>query len=88
MDAAAATISRLTLRARQSIHREALAFVAERYGLDAERTAALAAIPVRWKRARGSSAFYLRAAHGFGGDRPPAGCVVGVVVDRPAAEGD
>ena len=67
MDAAAATISRLTLRARESIHREALAFVAERYGLDAERTAALAAIPVRWKRARGSSAFYLRAAHGFGG---------------------
>jgi hypothetical protein len=67
MDAAATAISRLTLRARQSIHREALAFVAERYGLDAGRAAALAAIPVRWKRARGSSAFYLRAAHGFDG---------------------
>lgn len=64
---AAATISRLTLRARQAIHRDALAFVAERYGLDAARSAALAAIPVRWKRARGSSAFYLRAAHGFAG---------------------
>lgn len=64
---AAATISRLTLRARQAIHRDALAFVAERYGLDDAQSGALAAIPVRWKRARGSSAFYLRAAHGFAG---------------------
>lgn len=64
---AAATISRLTLRARQAIHRDALGFVAERYGLDAAQCEALAAIPVRWKRARGSSAFYLRAAHGFAG---------------------
>lgn len=64
---AEATISRLTMRVRQEIHRDALAFVAERYGLDAARTATLAAIPVRWKRARGSSAFYLRAAHGFAG---------------------
>ena len=64
---AAATISRLTLRARQAIHRDALSFVAERYGLDDAQSGALAAIPVRWKRARGSSAFYLRAAHGFAG---------------------
>ena len=66
MDAVVSS-TRLTLRARQAIHRDALAFVAERYGLDAARSEALAAIPVRWKRARGSSAFYLRAAHGFDG---------------------
>ena len=65
MEAVAAT--RLTDRAKRAIHREALAFVVARYGLDDAQSAALEAIPVRWKRARGSSAFYLRAAHGFDG---------------------
>jgi hypothetical protein len=46
---------------------EALAFVVARYGLDASQSAALEAVPIRWKRSRGCSAFYMRGAHGFRG---------------------
>jgi hypothetical protein len=58
---------RLTERQRTRIAADALAFVAARYGLDASQAAALAAVPIRWKRSRGCSAFYMRAAHGFRG---------------------
>lgn len=62
----AATL-RLTERSRLAIHAEALAFVGDRYQLDAAQRAALAAIPVRWRRGRGASAYYPRRAHGFEG---------------------
>ncbi len=58
---------RLTERARAGIHADAVGHVAARYGLaDAERSA-LAAVPLRWRRGRGSSGFYPRPAHGFPG---------------------
>ena len=56
---------RLTARARASIHRDALEHVAARYALSGPERDALAAVPIRWRRGRGSSCFYPRAAHGF-----------------------
>lgn len=58
---------RLTEALRRSLHRDALSFVAERYGLGSAAVEALAAVPIRWRRGRGASAFYPRAAHGFAG---------------------
>jgi hypothetical protein len=47
--------------------REAIAFVAERACLSTEQRGALEAVPIRWRRRRGPSRFYLRASHGFPG---------------------
>ncbi len=58
---------RLTDEKRARITADALDFIVERYGLTPAQRALLAAVPIRWRRARGSSAFYTRAAHGFGG---------------------
>ena len=58
---------RLTERARSGIHAEALAFIRERYDLSDEQSETLAAIPVRWRRGTGASAYYPRRAHGFDG---------------------
>lgn len=58
---------RLTERTRASIHAEALAFVRERYELSDEQASRLAAIPIRWRRGTGASAYYPRRAHGFAG---------------------
>jgi hypothetical protein len=58
---------RLTDGMRARIAADALAFIVERYGLGQAEHDALAAVPIRWRRARGSSAFYMRAAHGFDG---------------------
>jgi hypothetical protein len=67
--ARAATVAtlRLTARAKAAIHREALDFVCERYALEESQRDALAAIPIRWRRGRGASAYYPRRAHGFAG---------------------
>jgi hypothetical protein len=65
--APAAPALRLTARARERIHRDAVDFVCGRYALDAGQRAALEAIPVRWRRGRGASAYYPRRAHGFAG---------------------
>ncbi|MFO0963301.1 MAG: hypothetical protein U0625_10415 [Phycisphaerales bacterium] len=62
-----ATGARFTPTLRRRVQAEAIAFLAERYGLDAGGCDALAAVPVRWSRARGASAFYPRAAHGHAG---------------------
>jgi hypothetical protein len=58
---------RLTEAMRQRIQQDALAFVAERYRLDDAQRAALAAIPIRWRRGRGGSAYFTRATRGFDG---------------------
>lgn len=47
--------------------REAIDFVCERESLDAEQRRALEAVPIRWRRRRGASRFYLRGVHGFTG---------------------
>lgn len=46
---------------------QAIHFLAERYGLDAAQRGALHALPIRWRRRHGRSAFYLKARHGFAG---------------------
>jgi hypothetical protein len=56
---------RLTERVRASIRRDALEHVAARYELSEAEREALAAVPLRWRRGRGSSCFYPRPAHGF-----------------------
>jgi hypothetical protein len=58
---------RLTERSRRAIHAEALDFVCGRYALDDAQRAALAGLPIRWRRGRGASAYYPRRAHGFDG---------------------
>ena len=68
---------RLTASLRDSIRDDAVAFIAERYSLDAVQRTELAAIPIRWRRGCGASAYYPRRAHGFAGPHillrfPPA----------------
>ena len=63
----AATTVRLTERTKRSIHMRAVAFVAERYGLEPRAMVALECVPIRWRRGSGASAFYPRPAHGFTG---------------------
>ena len=58
---------RLTERLRGEIHGAALDFVVERYELTPAQREQLASIPIRWRRSRGGSAYYQRAARGFDG---------------------
>ena len=58
---------RLTEGMRRALHHEAVAFLAHRYALGTGAREALAAVPIRWRRGRGASAFYPRAAHGYPG---------------------
>jgi hypothetical protein len=58
---------RLTERLRSEIHAAALEFVVERYELTVAQRKQLASIPIRWRRSRGGSAYYQRAARGFDG---------------------
>jgi hypothetical protein len=46
---------------------EAIGFLVEREGLSPAQRACLEAVPVRWRRRRGPSRFYLGPAHGFDG---------------------
>lgn len=52
---------------KRQIVREAIDFVCEQEALSAEQRRALEAVPIRWRRRRGASRFYLRAVHGFTG---------------------
>ncbi|MBM4005993.1 MAG: hypothetical protein FJ292_00255 [Planctomycetes bacterium] len=52
---------------KRQIVREAIDFVCEQEALSAEQRRALEAVPIRWRRRRGASRFYLRAVHGFAG---------------------
>jgi hypothetical protein len=63
----AAVPVRLTERTRAAIREDALDFVSRRYGLETAQRSALGAIPIRWRRGRGASAYYPRRAHGFAG---------------------
>jgi hypothetical protein len=47
--------------------RDAIEFVVEREGLSPAQRAALEAVPIRWRRRRSASRFYLKASHGFPG---------------------
>lgn len=75
----AARAVRLTERTKRSIHVAAIAFIAERYRLEAHAVFALECVPIRWRRGSGASAFYPRPAHGFTGPhillRVPSGDV-------------
>lgn len=63
----AAPTTRFTDALRQRLVTEAIDFLAEVYELDHAQRSALAAVPVRWRRRNGRSAFYLKARHGFDG---------------------
>lgn len=68
----------LTPKLRAMVARDAIAFLSERYTLDQASRAALAAVPIRWRRAHGASAFYPRPTRGFEGPHirlrvPPGG---------------
>jgi hypothetical protein len=52
---------------KRRIVRESVDFIVERYGLDDGQRQALEAVPIRWRRARAPSRFYLRACRGFDG---------------------
>jgi hypothetical protein len=56
MSATGASV-RFTARRRSEAMRDAVAFLAERYDLDPAGRAALAAVPVRWRRGRRASTF-------------------------------
>ena len=63
----ASASSRLGPAVKRQIVREAIDFVCERETLNAEQRRALEAVPIRWRRRRGASRFYLRGVHGFAG---------------------
>ena len=56
---------RLTARMRARIHSDAIEHLAERYGLAEAQRSALAEVPVRWRRGKGSSCFYPRGTRRF-----------------------
>lgn len=57
--------ARLSQALKRRVVREAIDFLVEREGLTAEQRARLEAVPIRWRRRRGASRFYLGPAHGF-----------------------
>jgi hypothetical protein len=52
---------------KRRIVRESIEFIVERYALADAQRSALEQVPIRWRRARGPSRFYLRACRGFDG---------------------
>ena len=67
ISAASRAPSRLTPALKRRVVREAIDFLVEREGLSPTQRAQLEAVPVRWRRRRGRSKFYLGAAHGHAG---------------------
>lgn len=57
--------ARLSPALKRRAVREAIDFLVEREALTAEQRARLEAVPIRWRRRRGASRFYLGPAHGF-----------------------
>lgn len=65
--AEARATARLTPALKRRVVREAIDFLVQREALSAAQRAQLEAVPIRWRRRRGPSRFYLGAAHGFTG---------------------
>lgn len=58
-------MARLSPALKRRVVRTAIDFLMEREGLSAAQRAKLEAVPIRWRRRRGPSRFYLGPAHGF-----------------------
>jgi hypothetical protein len=63
----ASSSTRFTESLRRRLVAQAIDFLATEYELDAAQQRALHAVPVRWRRRHGRSAFYMKARHGFAG---------------------
>lgn len=59
--------ARFTDALRRRLVEQAIDFLAAEYELDAAQQRALHAVPVRWRRRHGRSAFYMKPKHGFAG---------------------
>ena len=59
--------ARFTDALRGRLVEQAIDFLAAEYELDAAQQRALHAVPVRWRRRHGRSAFYMKPKHGFAG---------------------
>ena len=57
--------ARFTDALRRRLVEQAIDFLAAEYELDAAQQRALHAVPVRWRRRHGRSAFYMKPKHGF-----------------------
>jgi len=64
---AVSSSARFTDALRGRLIEQAIDFLAAEYELDAEQQRALHAVPVRWRRRHGRSAFYMKPRHGFAG---------------------
>ena len=64
---AVSSSARFTDVLRRRLIEQAIDFLAAEYELDAEQQRALHAVPVRWRRRHGRSAFYMKPKHGFAG---------------------
>lgn len=77
---AASASGRLGPAVKRRVVARAIDFLVERAELTAAQRRSLEAIPVRWRRRRSPSRFYLRACHGFDGPHVlvsvPRGAVV------------
>lgn len=58
-------MSRLSPALKRRVVRTAIDFLVEREGLSVAQRTQLEAVPIRWRRRRGPSRFYLGPAHGF-----------------------
>ena len=65
--AGAPSSTRFTESLRRRLVAQAIDFLAKEYELDAVQQRALHAVPVRWRRRHGRSAFYMKPKHGFAG---------------------
>ncbi len=63
----ASSSTRFTEPLRRRLVAQAIDFLATEYDLDAAQQRALHAVPVRWRRRHGRSAFYMKPKHGFAG---------------------
>jgi hypothetical protein len=64
---AVSSSARFTDALRRRLVEQAIDFRAAEYELDAAQQRALHAVPVRWRRRHGRSAFYMKPKHGFAG---------------------
>ena len=63
----AGSTTRFTEAMRRRLITQAVDFLVQRYRLDTAQRDALHAVPVRWRRRSGRSAFYMKPRHGFAG---------------------